>query len=45
MQVLSKMGHLDKSPQNALIAKAVEICENEGIPYLTYANYVYERSG
>jgi hypothetical protein len=26
---------------NALIAKAVEICEQRGFAYLTYCNYVY----
>ncbi len=41
IQVLSKMKHFDKRPQNALIAKAVEICEQRGFSYLTYCNYVY----
>ena len=41
IQVLSKMKHFDKRPQNALIAKAVEICEQRGFAYLTYCNYVY----
>lgn len=36
-QILSKIEHRDKSPNNALIAKAVEICENKKIPYLIYA--------
>lgn len=36
-QILSKIEHRDKSPNNALIAKAVEICENKNIPYLVYA--------
>lgn len=33
-QILSKIGHNDKSPTNALLAKAVEICEKKKIPYL-----------
>jgi hypothetical protein len=41
IQVLSKMKHYDKRPTNALIAKAVEICEQRGLAYLTYCNYVY----
>jgi len=41
VQVLSKVKHFDKRPSNALIAKAVELCEQRGIPYLMYCNYVY----
>ena len=41
IQVLSKMRHFDKRPQNALIAKAVEVCEQRGFSYLMYCNYVY----
>lgn len=36
-QILSKIEHHDKSPNNALIAKAVEICEFKKLPYLIYA--------
>jgi hypothetical protein len=36
MQVISKLEHRDKKPTNALIAKAVEICEKKGIQYLQY---------
>jgi hypothetical protein len=35
-QIISKIAHRDKSPNNALIAKAVEFCENKKIPYLVY---------
>src|SRR5438445_13659521 len=35
------MKHYDKRPTNALIAKAVEVCAEKGIPYLMYCNYVY----
>jgi hypothetical protein len=41
IQVLSKTKHFEKRPTNALIAKAVEMCEQKGISYLTYCNYVY----
>jgi hypothetical protein len=41
VQVLSMMKHSDKRPTNALIAKAVEICEQAGISYLMYCNYTY----
>lgn len=38
-QILSKMQHRDKAPNNALIAKAVEVCAQKKIPYLVYANW------
>lgn len=41
MQILSKISHIDKNPTNALLAKAVEICEMKQARYLTYGNYVY----
>jgi hypothetical protein len=41
IQVLSKMKHYDKRPTNALISKAVEICEQRGFTCLIYCNYVY----
>ena len=37
MQILSKLSHQDKRPMNALIAKAVETCNSEGISYLVYS--------
>lgn len=40
-QLLTMMEHFDKRPANALIAKAVEICEQKGISYLMYCNYIY----
>ena len=36
MQIISKIAHRDKSPTNALIAKAVEICAGRKIPCLHY---------
>jgi hypothetical protein len=41
LQVISRTDHFNKKPTNALIAKAVEMCEQKGIGYLTYGNYVY----
>jgi hypothetical protein len=37
MQILSKIAHRDKAPNNALVAKAVEICTEKKIPALHYA--------
>lgn len=36
-QIISFLKHRDKSPQNALIAKAVEYCAEKRIPHLVYA--------
>lgn len=41
MQILSKLQHFDKSPTNALLAKAVELCDIKGMSYLTYGHYTY----
>lgn len=35
-QILSSIKHRDKSPNNALIAKAVEVCARQGLGYLIY---------
>ena len=40
-QILAKNGCYDKRPVNALIAKAVEICEQRKSSYLVYCNYTY----
>jgi hypothetical protein len=37
MQILSKIAHRDKAPNNALIAKAVEICTERKFSFLHYA--------
>jgi len=37
MQILSKIAHRDKAPNNTLMAKAVEICTEQKIPALHYA--------
>lgn len=35
-QIISSLKHREKAPNNALIAKAVELCEKEGLQYLVY---------
>lgn len=44
-QIISKIGHREKAPNNALIAKAVETCSNKKIPYLVYALWSAESLG
>jgi len=41
MQILSMIRHQKKRTTNALVAKAVEVCEVRRIPYLKYCSYVY----
>jgi hypothetical protein len=36
-QIISLVSHRDKAPNNALIAKSVEICERKKLPFLVYA--------
>jgi hypothetical protein len=43
MQIISKDAHRDKRPMNALIAKAVQVCEAKGCSHLTYGNYRYSQ--
>ena len=38
-QIISKLRHRDKSPTNALVAKAVEVCAQKHLPYLVYAHW------
>ena len=45
LQFLPKASHRDKRPANALIAKAVELCESKGIPFLTYGLFNYGNKG
>ncbi len=42
---LPKASHYDKRPANALIAKAVELCESKGISFLTYGLFNYGNKG
>jgi len=39
IQLVSYLKHRDKKPNNALIAKAVGICEKKGLPYLAYGEW------
>lgn len=39
VQIISKIEHRDKAPNNALIAKAVELLAHKKIPYFIYSNW------
>jgi hypothetical protein len=39
VQIVSKIEHRDKAPNNALIAKAVELLANKKIPYFIYSQW------
>jgi hypothetical protein len=41
MQILSKTSQYDKRPMNALIAKAVEVCNQKGMAYLVYSKFTF----
>jgi hypothetical protein len=41
MNVISMIGHRDKSPTNALVAQAVRSCAERGISYLVYSKFSY----
>ena len=41
LHVITQKRHFDKKPTNALIAKAVEICEQKGVSHLVYGSYIY----
>lgn len=41
LQILPKSSHSDKRPTNAMLAKAVELCEANGIAYLIYGMLNY----
>jgi hypothetical protein len=43
MQILCLNAHQDKRPMIALIAKAVEICHQQGLKYLIYGRFTYGR--
>jgi hypothetical protein len=45
LNLTPKSSQSDKRPANALIAKAVELCEAKGISYLTYGMYNYGNKG
>jgi len=41
MQIFCASRHFDKRPNNALIAKAIEVCERDHKTHLIYGNFVY----
>jgi hypothetical protein len=41
LHIISKHAHYDKRPTNALIAKAVEVCQQRGADCLIYGQYRY----
>jgi hypothetical protein len=41
LQVISQQRHFDKKPTNALLAKAVEICDERNASHLVYGRYTY----
>ena len=41
MQILASLAHTDKRPMNAMIAKAVEVCQERGISYLVYSKFTF----
>jgi hypothetical protein len=43
-QVIGKKKYFDKKPVNALIAKAVEICELTGTSYLIYGSFMHNQT-
>lgn len=45
MGIMGKIAHRDKAPMNLLVAKAIEICAQKGVPFLTYAKYDYGKLG
>jgi len=45
LYLLTKSSHYDKRPANALIARAVERCDQRGISYVTYGKYRYGNKG
>jgi Acetyltransferase (GNAT) domain len=44
-QIISKVARRDLAPNNALLAKAVERCEEKGISYLVYALWLEDGLG
>jgi hypothetical protein len=41
LNLATKARHSDKRPANALVAKAVELCEARGISFITYGQFNY----
>ena len=45
MQILSKVKDRDKAPNNALVSKAVEVCAEKNLNFLTYSKFTYGKKG
>jgi hypothetical protein len=45
LQINTLTSHYDKRPANALLAKAVELCEARGISHLVYGKFNYGNKG
>jgi len=43
MNIVSMIRSRDKAPTNALVARAVRICAERGIPHLVYSNFAYRK--
>jgi hypothetical protein len=43
--MVSMIAHRDKAPQNAMLAKAIEVCEKKSIPYLLYGQWLSDSLG
>jgi hypothetical protein len=42
---VAKIAYRNKSPMNALVARAIEVCAEKGVPYLVYGKYTYGNRG
>jgi hypothetical protein len=43
MNIVSMIQSRDKAPTNALVARAVRVCAERGIPHLVYSNFAYRK--
>ncbi len=44
MQIVSKLSHFDKRPNNALLSGLIRLCAERSISYLVYCNFVYGKN-
>ena len=42
-QILAKNAHHDARPMNAMLASAIELCQERGMSFLIYGKYIYGR--
>ena len=45
LNIVSLIDQRDKSPTNALVARAVRVCAERKTPYLVYSNFAYGKRG